>query len=514
MYAQDGLNEIQQWRRRATSPQHQLDWRWVERFRELVTYDSYWWLTWAGPFTEEEQHTWDHLSALPLDETIKTQLGQLMKVSRERELQAALLEQREPRLHYPAIAIEDVRRRIQGLLQLDAEIRQQEPNAIVRRQYHDTIEEELDYMRLIEATYERNSEHFWECNLRLNPVPTPEEMQYALICVQHMLRQGLQHPQTKQASERLIHVLREHCGLSLDLSTVEEEEETIQADPPSRSDASQSISIQAAKRFFETVLRDAGFVGWQVIIDQNASNARVEQGSRCVFLENRPLTVARIKHLLRHELAGHVARCVAGEHSLLGLLGIHSKGSLETEEGLASYYDIKEGKKQPEKMLWSGTLATGFAAGVISPPQTFQALYTILEALLFLRRLLRHLDPDEATTQQKARQLALTQCLRTFRGVPDLTHAGICYTKDAHYLRGLKKVEEALRKDEQALDRLAVGVVAIDRLPDLQELGIMSVPQPLRALADDPQLDTYILSFEQTEQGIEAKESPKQNDQG
>src|SRR5436305_12242620 len=73
-------------------------------------------------------------------------------------------------------------------------------------------------------------------------------------------------------------------------------------------------------------------------------NSGIEQGLRCLFLENRPLTVTYIKHLLAHELAGHVARCVAGERSLLGLLGIHTKNSLETEEGLATYYEIREKK--------------------------------------------------------------------------------------------------------------------------------------------------------------------------
>jgi tetratricopeptide (TPR) repeat protein len=72
MFAKEALDEIAQWKSSVLSPQHQLDWRWVERFRELVTYDSYWWLTWAGPFTAEEQHEWDSLFALPLDETTVT----------------------------------------------------------------------------------------------------------------------------------------------------------------------------------------------------------------------------------------------------------------------------------------------------------------------------------------------------------------------------------------------------------------------------------------------------------
>src|SRR5258707_12244768 len=107
MFAKDVLKEIAQWGQQTGGAQHQLDWRWVERFRTLTAYDSYWWLTWAGPFTTEEQQEWDQLIALPQDETVKTQLGALMKSSRERELEASLAELREPCFGYPAMGIEE-----------------------------------------------------------------------------------------------------------------------------------------------------------------------------------------------------------------------------------------------------------------------------------------------------------------------------------------------------------------------------------------------------------------------
>lgn len=202
MFAKDALDEIEQWKRNAFTSQHQLDCRWIERYRKLCTYDSYWWLTWAGPFTQEEQAQWDQWFTLPLNETTKTQLGALMKASRERELEAAIAEQREPRLHYPAIAIADVRHRIAIQLALAEEIRQQEPNAIVRRFYQSAIEEELDYLRLIEASYEGNTEQFWKCNLRLFPLPTRENMAFAFTRIKHILRQGLENPETADISQQ------------------------------------------------------------------------------------------------------------------------------------------------------------------------------------------------------------------------------------------------------------------------------------------------------------------------
>ena len=143
-----------------------------------------------------------------------------------------------------------------------------------------------------------------------------------------------------------------------------------------------------------------------------------------------------------------------------------------------------------------GTLATGLACGVITPPQTFRQLYTFFEAFYFLWLHLEEPDQDIQEVQEHAQTVAIRRCVRTYRGVPDLTQAGVCYTKDALYLRGLWTIERAIKEDEQVLDRLAVGIVAVEHLPDLQELGIVHAPQPLRKLVEDPGLDATILSFE------------------
>src|SRR5260370_34855732 len=101
----------------------------------------------------------------------KERLGTIIEQSRERELKAAITEQREPRLHYPALAIEELQSRIAALLQLDTEISQHEPNAIVRRLYHEAIAEEICDLRLIESTYEGDNARFWELTRWLFPEP-------------------------------------------------------------------------------------------------------------------------------------------------------------------------------------------------------------------------------------------------------------------------------------------------------------------------------------------------------
>lgn len=477
--AQEALMEIEQMRR--SSHPRQLDWRWVQRYRELDAYDAYWWWAYAGPFTKEEQRQWEQLFSTNFDETTKSQLGVLLARSRDREVEAALAEHRNPRVRYPALDIEEVRRRIAGFFTLDAEIARDEPNAIVRRLYHGTIEDELCFIRSIEATQAGNSEHFWELNKQLNPPPTHEEMKYVLSRVRQVVLLGLQRPDTVDVSERLIQIMHDLLYLSFDRS---EQAEPVQPlrnnNAPSSAQNQRLLSAQAAKRFFEGALQEADFDGWSVLLDPNAST-RVDAAMKVIFLPDEPMTLEKVRDYFVHELLGHVSRSVAGERSLLGLLGMNTKGYAPTEEGLAHYHERTvaslRGEAFDDSGPWLGGLAVGLASGVVTPPQTFSSLFTFFEPLLLLYRLLWRDDEDRQTAEKRAHHLALMRCLRTFRGVPDLERAGICNTRDVVYLRGRFKVEQAVAQDETVLDRLAVGKIALELLPDVQELGIIP-PHP------------------------------------
>jgi tetratricopeptide (TPR) repeat protein len=90
MFAEEALEEIKQWRQRANTPHHQLDWRWVERYRQLASFDSYWWLASAGTFSQEEQRQWNQMYTPDIDETTKEQLSIFITQTRQREIEAAL----------------------------------------------------------------------------------------------------------------------------------------------------------------------------------------------------------------------------------------------------------------------------------------------------------------------------------------------------------------------------------------------------------------------------------------
>jgi hypothetical protein len=503
LFAKEALMEIEHIRR--SSHPYQLDWRWIERYRELDAYDAYWWWTPAGLFTEEEQRQWDALSKGHLDDERKSTLAALLIGTRNREVEAALREQREPHFHYPALDIAEVRRRIAGFLQLRLEIEQEEPNAVVRRLYGGTIEDELAYIRTLEATYEGESQHFWELNRELNPPPTPEEMEYALSRLKQVLLLGLQRGETREISEHLLSLLQEQFHLFLSFSpeskpvqSLGNEDSNVLSSLP---DQGKALSVEAAKRFFEAIFQEADLDDWHVLIDTSANGVRIDSAMRSLFLPDTPLSLETVRDCFFHEVLGHVSRSAAGERSALGLLGINTKGYSPTEEGLTQYYErlLSERKGQvfDDAGSWIGGLAVGLASGVMTPPQTFTSLYAFFVPFILLSRLLWKYDEKGAMAEKRAQNRALARCLRTFRGVPDLNVAGICNTRDVVYLRGRLKIERAIAQDKTVLDRLAVGKIALELLPDLQELGITATSLlSLQKRASDPNLDSFILSFE------------------
>jgi len=503
--ARRALAEIEEWR--AVSPGYQLDWRWSAPYRAAIAYDPFHWLAPAGPFTREEQAEWERLANRGEEEDTQLSRSALMSASRDRELAAALAEGREPQLHYPAIPLADLKQRQAALLQLAAGVEEKEPNALLRRFYLDAIEEQRCYLRMIQATREGDGPTFFACNRELHDQPGPAEMGSALTYLAQLIGRGLRRPDTEPLSTRLLALLKQ---FSLPVEMPTQQLSTIflqeRANRPARvASNGQMISPATVKRFFEAVLEMYGFEGWSVSLDPSTNDPRIEPNVRSVILPAaQAISITRIRNLLSHEIESHVFRTVAGERSPLALLGLGTRGSLMTDEGLALYFDrqtaLAQGTRTDESDLgfWIGTLATGLASGVSAPPLTFSSLFKVFELVFALNRLLKGIDKDVASGRMRVRSLALGRCLRTFRGVPDLRVAGHAYVKDAIYLRGYRAVTQAVERDSSTLTRLMVGIVALEQLEALRELGIDSPPHPPRWLAHDPQIETFISSFQES----------------
>lgn len=516
MFAHHALDEIQQGRAVSQGGHYQLDWRWIGKYREIAAFDSLWWLSPCGPLTGDEEREWQAWKSRSVDELERRQrLQAIVLQARHRELTAAHAEQREPRFAYPVIPIDDVLARLAMLEELNEAIAQHEPNALVRRFYAAAIEEQRWFLNMIKATHEGNNQAFMESNQHLHPAPTENEMRYTLSRVAHIIQKGCQQAETQELAQQVYKLLQMCLLVPSDFEAMLEDEGafktastvSINTTASNGSASSRQFAPHIVQHFLETVLQDCGYDQWSVTLDASAQAARIEQGLRTLIIPAIPCTVAQVRSYLVHELGGHVARAVAGERSPLGLLGIGTKQNLVTEEGLALFLEQRtadiQGIPYDESRLWLGTLATGMASGVLTHPQTFRRSLAFFELFLLLYRLLRHSDQDMQAAQKRAHDLALLRCLRTYRGVPDLTEAGMCSTKDAVYLRGYHLIERAFAKNEAILDRLTVGVVAIEDLPDLDELHLTAPAYPPARVALDPSLETRLIAFEQGHIGKE-----------
>lgn len=498
---------------RTTISREQLDARWFERYRRIVSFDLFTWLAHAGPFTVEEQHKWNQLFGREDDEARK-QRAAIMVTSRDRELGLALEEQREPRLRYPVISIDTIRQCIRDLQQLSSEIYTAEQNRIVQRLYLDAIEEQVDILLMVEATYHGDSDAFAFYNYSVYSVPSPREMDFAFSQLLKQLHRGLKRQGTAEISAHLLEYLQERQLLPLPETLRDSGDEDDQDAPQGAHQETTSLQEQVTfpaptiKRFFEAVLREYHLDHWQVLIDPAALVTRVEPQIQSILLPETPVPFDKALYLLSHELESHTLRYVAGERSALALLGIGTKGYLATEEGLALYTDVMTAKAHnphtPENIPWMGTLATGMAcgarlsSGVAIPPHSFRSLFLFLDHYFLLTRVLNGTAQTVEAAREPARALALTRCLRTFRGVPDLNRHGICSVKDNCYVQGFLAIKDAISQyGEEVLTRLMVGAVALEQLDDLAALGIVTPALRARWVARDPNLLERITSMMQ-----------------
>jgi hypothetical protein len=502
----------QEEKRSMSSSRYQYDAAWIEDYRAAVGFDALGMLS-PTHFVpgSGEQEEWERLFPRRKDPAVQQELEKLLVRGKQRELLAAITERRDPTFSYPTIPLDEVQQRLRDLLALQERIVEHEANPVVRGLYigeRGAIPYYVHSLRLIEATARGDSEAFWHHSTAIYPAPTVPEMRYALSRAKWFIQRGREHEHARIVSEQLEALLVQH--LSLRLSDLPDTEE-LQLGPP--LDVSlygipspplvgqREEEPETVRRVFAALFRDQGCTGWDAIIDYAARSTRIEPGRRQYIVAGISYPFSKIVEQVVHEWGAHVAPRVAGEHSPLGLLSIGTGWSLATEEGMAYYLEWemakRSGRRFDESKLWIGTLATGLAAGVLTPPQTFFSLYQFFETFLTLFRLVWRGDEDEPTARERAHGLARDRCLRTYRGIPPGSRLGICFCKDAVYEHGFLQVYDAVQQDRTVLDWLATGIIAIEQIPDLQALGISPTVRSPRTLLERPDLESYVLSLKE-----------------
>lgn len=494
-------DDIHLWRRTVGTVPCQLDWRWIGTYRQLLAYPLYDWLKPAGPLLAEEEAQLHHLLRQQTDEAHQ-QSQALMARSLERELEQAIQEQRNPRLYYPALPLDRVRTLMVGLRELDEQVLQREINSIVRDWYHQVIAEELAILSLVEATALGDGVRYWQMMCQLYPPPTQQEHQYVLSRIGYVLKQGMLKEETAELAREVAQLLAEQ-QLITDVSMRSGEGEELAQDQnfSPTGNGQRLVSAQVAKRFVETLFERHGWTDWHVTIDPTAQHSYVDAASRRLVLLSGELSMKQVLWLYEHEVQDHVQSAVTGELSRLGLLALGLPGYAMYREGCALYKQREaaetEGKPFDGSAAWVGTFGILLAVQIGGHPQAFYKLFRCLERFFLLYRLLKRPDQSKEEAEAKARDMAVSRCLRLFRGKPNLEMEG-CWAKDVIYQRGLALVEQAVREDPAVLSYLSLGKLARGHIPLLQELQILpTLPALGQDVVNEEELEALLVSFEQ-----------------
>jgi hypothetical protein len=468
------------------TPYYRLDTQWAERYSTLLAYDDTDWVFPAGPFYKEEQQEWDHLFPHRHEDMVKNRMGTLVNQAKERELYQSFEEQREPRFHYPAIPIDEVRQCIAGFEYLLTDIRQQEKHAIVRKLYEKAIQQELTQLHLYRAIYEKDGNSAWECNKRLYGLPTESEMAVALRPFIGLLVKAQSHPKAGILAESL---LKQMKTWNIDLDDWHQENRD--REQGNKFD-NVLVTPETAQRFFEDMLALYHFHDWRVQISSIRNIAHVAAHLRLFIIPDRKFSIRKLRSLLSEEVETHIYRAATGFHSTLTLLGTGTAGYKGTEEALAIH---AEGQDLYSRM-WLGTLATGLMAGVVNPPLSFSRLVTFLQQAFLTRNLYYQTYDADIAAEKAAKEEALRRALRTVRGAPDLIQVGTCSLLDRVYLQGYLDFL-AFLKEGGDIQRLFIGKIGIDDLPDMAQIQLLTPPIPQRHLAENLDIYTHIRGIEE-----------------
>lgn len=215
------------------------------------------------------------------------------------------------------------------------------------------------------------------------------------------------------------------------------------------------VSSRVIKRTLEAVLRHYGLADWRVEFSDKTlttvytAEKKITVGRETKFTKEAP------ERLALHEVSVHVLRGANGLEQLLKIFALGLPGYLETEEGLALYFEELTGKMPPEKKR-------DYASRVI-------AVDSVCQSLDF-RRTFKRLKSYGLTDNQ-----SWNMTLRA--------HRGGGYVKCHLYLKGFLKIKEFAKKDGD-FKTLFLGRVGLSDLSLVRKLLRRGVIKPAKYLPD------------------------------
>jgi len=206
------------------------------------------------------------------------------------------------------------------------------------------------------------------------------------------------------------------------------------------------------------------FNGTSVTIRHN-----IRKGLSKIYLpKKRDISKARAARLLTHEIEVHALRRANGLASPYAILSHSTNGYLETEEGLALYFQ--------NKLRSNHSHGPGFwDAYTICLMREF-SFVDVFEKLVKGKKRVEATKINPAT-EEVIKESAWQLCMRAYRGITDTNQPGVGYVRDHVYRSGLKVISDLVRDEgEGALTSLFLGRIGVKHRKDVLDLNL---PNPI-----------------------------------
>ena len=216
--------------------------------------------------------------------------------------------------------------------------------------------------------------------------------------------------------------------------------------PEEEAQDPKTLTAPRASQRLLHIFKEEGMDDWNVELDPNlASRVQINPMKRLMRIkEQREFSERDIAKLTVHEIKTHAFRYLYGEKQEHPIFALGTKGYLETEEGLATLNEERNGyrTRRGDERIAGRVLAVHEAQR-----KPFADVF---------KELTKYVDED----------LAFHLCVRVKRGLGDTSSPG-GFTKDILYLKGWLAIK-ALPEDD--LKYLYAGKVSHIHLPLLKRL--------------------------------------------
>jgi len=354
-----------------------------------------------------------------------------------------------PTLDYPKLKGFDFIAREVSLLNLKAEIIDNEDDITIREIYRTKINESLAELRMLKSTIEGNDKKFNRYSTFVYGAPDEVNTSIMASILQEKVERG-KTPVKQEAAANLRPILEVLVPVVPErgppLLEIEDSKERV-------------ATVDEVVSAFTQALQDVGAGdAWRVVVsnDIGISNFRVSQKNKEVSIPGHKIVgmlSQTMRAFLQHEVFGHVARRVAGENSKLKLLALGLDRYEKGEEGVATRLEqLEKGAdtfSHPER-YFAISLARGEVDGI---KRDFRQTFNVLKQYYVAVLLSSQTGP---TLEDKAADSAWRLCVRTFRGTTGST-PGTVYTKDLNYFVGNKETWALVKTDEKVVRYFSIG---------------------------------------------------------